>query len=172
MPSKSEKRIDWTAARNEYITGTLSLRALAAKYGTSQTSVARHSTAEGWPKLREQTAEKARKRAQEQAAASASRNVETAARIKAKLLAKLERAIDNLPEDMKGTTAYADRASTDFDKKTGAPVKRKSGYEYKLRDLTAAYKDLTADMQPEAASGNELLQSLYDLARKGESSDA
>lgn len=171
MPSKSEKRIDWAAVRNEYITGTLSLKALASKYGTSTTNVARHSSAEGWTKLRAETVEKAQKRAQEQAISSAARNVETAARIKAKLLAKLERAIDNLPEDMKGTTAYADRASTDFDKKTGVPVKRKSGYEYKLRDLTAAYKDLTADMQPEAASGNELLQSLYDLARKGESSD-
>ena len=37
---------------------------------------------------------------------------------------------------------------------------------YKLRDLTAAFKDLTADMQMPESAANPLLQSLYDLERR------
>ena len=37
---------------------------------------------------------------------------------------------------------------------------------YKLRDLTAAFKDLTADMQMAENAVNPLLQSLYDLERR------
>ena len=35
----------------------------------------------------------------------------------------------------------------------------------RLRDLTAAYKDLTGDMPKAEAPANELLQSLLDLER-------
>ena len=37
---------------------------------------------------------------------------------------------------------------------------------YKLRDLTAAYRDLTADMVTVEA-GNELLSALMELERRG-----
>ncbi len=39
---------------------------------------------------------------------------------------------------------------------------------YKLRDLSAAYKDLTADMTQTETAGNELLQSLMELERRAE----
>lgn len=37
---------------------------------------------------------------------------------------------------------------------------------YKLRDLAAAYKDLTADMVTTETAGSELLQSLMELERR------
>lgn len=36
---------------------------------------------------------------------------------------------------------------------------------YRIRDLTAAYKDLTEDLQT-ASNGNELLRSLLELERR------
>lgn len=36
---------------------------------------------------------------------------------------------------------------------------------YRIRDLTAAYRDLTADMVQTEEAGNELLQSLIALER-------
>ena len=37
---------------------------------------------------------------------------------------------------------------------------------FRIRDLTAAYKDLTEDMQANESKTNELLQSLLDLERR------
>ena len=86
----------------------------------------------------------------------ASDNAVIAARIKAKLLKHLEREIDALPENIGSETrkTVIDNQYAKGDKKGllayGQVIHSEEiSRAYKLRDLTAAYKDLTADMPKE-----------------------
>ena len=72
-----------------------------------------------------------------------------AARVKKRLLLRLERTEAAFPTD-------ATEAQLTKDGKRVI---------YRLRDLTAAYKDLTGNMDTGEGGGNELLQSLIDLER-------
>lgn len=79
-----------------------------------------------------------------------------AARIKAKLLKQLEREIDALPENIGSETRKTvidNRFGDGNDKKSAVAGQvvhsEEMSRSYKLRDLTAAYKDLTADMPKE-----------------------
>ena len=46
--------IDWNAVKNDYVTGSMSYRALAGKHHISSSSnISRHGRREGWPALRE-----------------------------------------------------------------------------------------------------------------------
>lgn len=79
-----------------------------------------------------------------------------AARIKAKLLKQLEREIDALPENIGSETRKTvvdNRFGDGKDKKSAVYGQivhsEEMSRSYKLRDLTAAYKDLTADMPKE-----------------------
>lgn len=96
-------------------------------------------------------------------AASVANNAVTAQRIRAKLLARLEREIDALPDTIGTEThqtitdnQYSDVNDTNNIKTGGARVRmtkvKEGGKSYKLRDLTAAWKDLTGDL-PRADSG-------------------
>ena len=80
-------------------------------------------------------------------ASAASDNAAIAQRIKEKLLRKLEKEIDALP-DLVGSETR--QAAIDHSYTEGKNPKLKSTKEvskaYRLRDLTAAYKDLTDDM--------------------------
>ncbi|MDA5483123.1 terminase small subunit [Yersinia intermedia] len=44
------KKPDWEAIKREYCAGQLSIRALAEKYGVSDTAVRKRAKADGWPK--------------------------------------------------------------------------------------------------------------------------
>ena len=67
--------INWDQLRTEYVTGELSLRDLAKKYGISPRQVYEHSRGEGWVAQRKQfrskTAAEAQKLAQAEAAEGA-----------------------------------------------------------------------------------------------------
>jgi len=116
----------------------------------------RKANSEGWAKLREQARNKAVIKSEQKVANAVSENAVIAARIKAKLLKQLEREIDSLPENIGSETR-----KTVIDNKFGDGKDKKSAVygqvvhseelsrSYKLRDLTAAYKDLTADMPKE-----------------------
>ena len=81
--------------------------------------------------------------------AAAADNAVIAAEIKKRLLLRLSRAEQKFPMD-------ATEVRTQVGKSTAI---------FKLRDLTAAYKDLTEDMAATSAD-NALLQSLLDLERR------
>ena len=102
-------------------------------------------------------------KAQQKTAEAASSNAEIAARIKSKLLRKLEREIDALP-DMIGSETR--NSVTEMDHGKGKRIQKEVTKAFKLRDLAAAYKDLTADMVPTETAGSDLLQSLMDLERR------
>ena len=142
MPS--DKLIDWNAVRAEYISGS-SYRALAEKHGTNKDVIARKAKAEGWIKDRETARDKAATKCIQKVANAAASNADRAERIREKLLVILEREIDNLPQKT-GSASFTSAERIEKDKKTGKPIKTRSSKEYKLRDLTAMYKDLTADL--------------------------
>ena len=142
---------DWAKIRAEYITGGISQRKLAAKYGVSETTLMKKAAAENWYKHKKETDSKSIAKAQQKTANAVADNAIKAERIKSKLLDILERQIDLLPEKI-GSASYVSRFENKKDKKTGKPYKEKSGIEFKLRDLAAMYKDLTADL-PQANTG-------------------
>ena len=118
---------------------------------------------EGWVTLREKAERMAIARATQKTAEAASSNAEIAARIKSKLLRKLEREIDALPDIIGSETR---NSVTEMDHGKGKRIQKEVTKAYKLRDLAAAYKDLTADMMTTETAGSELLQSLFDLERR------
>lgn len=144
----TEKRIDWHAIRAEYIAGGVSQRELAEKYDLSFSTIQKKCQRENWTKAREEAKIKIAENVVQKTADAAADNATIAANIKRKGLLMLERLFD----DFARHTATEHRESADG----VTDIKR-------LRDLTAAYKDLTEDMQTGGNATNDLLQSLLDL---------
>ena len=142
-----KNRIDWNAIRTEYIGGA-TIRALASKYHVSKSAIGDRCSSEHWTDSRTKAADKARTRAVQKTAEAAADNATIAARLKKQLLLRLERTEQKFPMD-------ATEIKMQKDGKTVI---------YRVRDLTAAYKDLTGDMEA-AQTDNALLQSLIDLER-------
>lgn len=80
---------------------------------------------------------------EQKTAQQASDNAAVAQRIKAKLLKKLEKEIDSLPDSI-GSESRNSVIEKSHEK--GANRIKEATKAYKLRDLTAAYRDLTEDM--------------------------
>lgn len=139
-----KKCIDWNAIRAEYISGS-SYGDLSKKYNLSKSTIYQHAKADDWQTMRTNAANAARTKTIQKTANLAAENAVKAERIKAKLLTILERQLDTLPE-MVGSSSYVSRLEDKEDEETGKVYKEKTGTEYKLRDLAAMYKDLTADM--------------------------
>lgn len=166
MP-KNEKRIDWAAIRAEYISGGIGQRKLAEKHGVKYTALRFHADSEGWTAERKAAQQKAIKLTTQKTAAAAADNAALAQGIKRKLLLLLDRKTDELiQETLAGTTVRKSETENTFDDCGNIVKVTDSQTEHKIRDLTAAYKDLTADMQQQGGANNELLQSLFDLEGK------
>ena len=158
--------IDWNAIRAEYIGGGTSYRKLAKKYGVSINVLSPRATVEGWVAMRKEAETKATAKALQKTADIAADNATIAARIRTKLLRKLEKEIDALP-DMIGSETRNSVTENEFSQ-DGRRIQKvkEAAKSFKLRDLAAAYKDLTSDLVQTEESGNELLQSLLDLERR------
>lgn len=144
MP-KEQKRIDWNTIRAEYIAGGISQRRLAEKHGISQGYLMQRANAENWTEARAEALSRSIEKTKQMTAEQVGRSAVTAERIREKLLKRLEREIDKLPESIgsnrhKGTTQF----EYGKDGKGYKPTKTKEEYtDYKLKDLTSAWKDLT-----------------------------
>lgn len=149
---------DWQALHDEYIAGGISQRKLAAKYGIDYGRIRDKSIRDGWVKDRERAMSKAQAKVEQKIATTAADNATIAARIKAKLLRKLEKELDSLPDSI-GTETRQSMIERDKGKTKEATK------VFKLRDLTAAYKDLTDDMQTAAGIDVEDLSPLVELLR-------
>lgn len=151
IPIENEKRIiDWNAIKAEYIGGGISQRKLAKKYGISETTLMKRANRDGWGETRRETASKCTATAQQRTAIAAADNATLAANIKRMGL----EIIAGLFED------YANVRATEHRETKGKTTDIK-----RLRDLTAAFKDLTGDMVTNQAEDNALLRSLYDIER-------
>ena len=148
IPIDTEKRVNWHKVRAEYIGGA-SQRSLAEKYGTSYSAIQRRCKKENWTAERESARVKVQEKVMQKTADLAADNATIAAGIKRKALMILDRLFDGY--------LYASTEHQEF----GPGSKDIS----RLRDLTAAYKDLTGDLATNSNGTNELLQSLIDLER-------
>lgn len=98
---------------------------------------------EKWKQDRDKAVSMASAKIQQKAANAISDNAAIAQRIKEKLLRKLEKEIDSLPESMGSETR---NSMVEKSNEKGTRRLKEATKAYKLRDLTAAYKDLTDDM--------------------------
>lgn len=116
---------------------------------------------EHWKQDRDKMVSKTIARVQQKAANAAAENVAIAERIRAKLLQRIEREIDALPESI-GTEMFNNIEHMDYN---GRKLTKKSfgGKTYRLRDLTAAYRDLTAGMTDETGQETEAVQVIIDV---------
>ena len=156
-------RVNWETIRAEYIGGGISQRKLADKHGVSADVLMQKANKEHWKQDRDKAISKGRAKSQQKAAEAISSNAKIAARIKTKLLRKLEREIDALP-DMIGSESRNSVVERSSGK--GKSVIKEAAKAYKLRDLAAAYKDLTADMVPGEAAGSDLMREFVEASRR------
>lgn len=144
---ETEKRIDWNAIRAEYIGGGISQRKLAKKYGVSDTTLMKKANAEGWHKLREKAEIKSTAQAQQKTAEAAADNALIAADIKKRLLLRLKRIEEKYPFDATEVRTHEGKSTVTF----------------RIKDLTAAYRDLTDDMPKTETDKNA---PIYELIRR------
>lgn len=142
----AKKYIDWAAIQAEYIGGNIGQKRLAQKYGLAANTLQKRAKAEGWYQLKLRAAAESGMKAVQKTAEIAAENAVRAQRIKTRLLEKLE----NLMEEQLRATEE----------------RRYEGNNlveiHRLRDLTAAYKDLTGDM-PRPEAGEEALQQAREI---------
>ena len=148
-PIDTEKRVNWHKVRAEYIAG-VSQRALAEKYGINRTAIEQKCAREKWTEERKKAKGAIQEKVIQKMAKSAADNADIAANIRRKGLLLIERLMDDFAENHTATEHRENQqGKTD--------IKR-------LRDLTAAYKDLTGDIV-QGQNDSALLQSLIDLER-------
>ena len=157
---------DWHKLKIEYISGDISLRKLSEKHGVAWSTLRSKAFRESWGKEREKARTEVRQTAIKKTAESAADNALIASRIRTKLLLKLEREIDALP-DLIGSETRNSFIDNEYQGKSSKPTKTTEfSKSFKIRDLTAAYKDLTGDLTTTDNAGSELLQSLLELERR------
>ena len=139
-----KKQINWSAVKAEYIAGGISQKQLSEKYQIPFQTVRSRAYSEKWTGMRAEATAKSTQKSINKTAESVANNAVTAMRIRQKLLSRLEKEIDALPEYI-GTNAHNNDSSIEYEAgKAKRPTKQKDSYiEYKLRDLTSAWKDLT-----------------------------
>ena len=147
IPIADEKRIDWNAIKAEYIGGGISQRKLAKKYGLSETTLMKRANKDGWGDLMRETASRSTAEAQQKTAEAAADNATMAQDFRKRLLMRLMRIEAKYPFDA-----------------TEIRTKQKDNTViFRIRDLTAAYKDLTEDIATVTADKNA---PIYELLRK------
>lgn len=144
----SKNGVNWHKIRAEYIGGA-SQRSLAEKYGASYSAIQRRCSKENWTAEREAARAKVQEKVMQKTADLAADNATIAAGIKRKALMILDKLFDGYLYDSTEHQVFGP-GSKDISR---------------LRDLTAAYKDLTGDIATNSNGTNELLQSLIDLER-------
>ena len=128
-------KADWSAIKAEYIGGGISQRDLAKKHRVSVNTLIKRANTEGWAKLREEAYNKATTKAQQKATEASAENSVILQRIRRKLLLKLEKEIDRLP-DVVGSESTI--SITDTDKK-----QRKTKQTiWNMKQLAGTYRDL------------------------------
>ena len=125
------KGFDWNKIRAEYVAGKSQAK-LAKKYHVSRNMIARRSSAEGWTAARDEAKAEIQRQVVKKTAEAVADNATLAEQIKRKGLETLDRLFDEFAK----ITSSEHR---DYEGMKLVDIKR-------LRDLTAAYRDLTEDM--------------------------
>lgn len=157
-------KADWNTIRAEYIGGATSQRKLAEKHGVPYSTLRDRAEREKWSEQRNKARDKAIAKSVQKAADATSSSAITAQRIREKLLAKLEKEIDSLP-DVIGSNYHNGVTTLEYGKdgKSRKPTKTKDMYmDYRLKDLTAAWKDLTEGL-PLDGTDNSAVTVIIDV---------
>ena len=127
--------MDWAALKQEYMTSTQSLRALAKKHNTSYTRISMHSRAEGWVEARRQlvaiTESKVMEKAAEKAANASTMLYDTA--LEAMVLLKDLMGGATELSDVKTVTGALKDLKTVLDAKSEADIEEQRVRIAKLR---------------------------------------
>lgn len=129
------KRINWQKIKAEYIAGNISQRKLAQKYHVPCSTLQARAHRGKWNEERKAASVIVTQKAIEKTAKSVENNALLVAEIKRKGLETLNRLLDQFNE--LNCTEHRDITKTSVD------IKR-------LKDITAAFKDLTDDMPKES----------------------
>lgn len=129
------KRINWHKIHAEYVAGGISQRKLAQKYKIPFSTLQKRANREKWATDRNEARIIVAQDAVQKAADSVTNNAVLVAEIKRKGLETLNRLLDQFNE--LNCTEHRDITKTSVD------IKR-------LKDITAAFKDLTDDMPKES----------------------
>ena len=163
--------VDWHKVHAEYIAGGISQHQIAVKYNIPWSTLQKRANREKWAEEREKVRATITKDAVRKTAEAVSDNAIIAQRIKTKLLKKLEKEIDALPEWIGSELREANIENEYLKDSKGkiigrVPARTKErSITHKLRDLTAAYKDLTGDMpKEEDTSTLDKLDKLLEVA--------
>lgn len=128
--------MDWSAIRAEYLEGNISQRALAEKHGVAYGALRQRAAQEGWRELKRGGG----------ASGEDEEDLAIARRTRRKLLMRLEDMADNLPRE----------AVTEMKTQDDSAVML-----FKLRDLTAAFKEVAGDLpKMDAADKNSPIRAL------------
>lgn len=98
---------DWLTIKTEYVTGEISQRKLAEKYGVSYSSLRGHAEREQWAQLREEhqrkTGEMTAQKTAEKVSDAESEIAAIKARARLKIWAEIERRVVEPSEEMDGS---------------------------------------------------------------------
>ena len=113
----------WDEIKADYLTGEYSVRALAEKYGISESRIYKKATSDGWKKMQEKIRQKADEKYIARAARVRARELEVISSAAGKMALLLDRTLDELAEqpadkrlkNLKGlrATASAIQSNTD-----------------------------------------------------------
>lgn len=143
---------DWNRIKAEYVAGGISQRDLAEKYGIPFGTMQKRAVREKWTEERTEAGDKVVEKVIQKTAEKTADNATLAADIKRKGLLLLDRLFDEF--DSVTSTEHRD-----YKGRNVTDIKR-------LRDLTAAYKDLTDDMAKPEESESPILRSLCKMMQE------
>ena len=161
---------DWNAIRAEYIGGGISQRKLAAKYGIPVDTLLKRANKERWNEQRATAYNKGAIVAQQKTADAQSDFAAKAAKCRAMLIEQLAFEIQQVRQIQEGIGSETDDSviineyAKDKNGKIVGRVPQKTiekRVTRKLKDLTAAYKDLTGGMN--LTSDSEQVRVIIDV---------
>ena len=137
---------DWNAIKAEYIAGGISMRKLATKHGVPFPTLRDRAIREEWTQGRNTVRNRIVEETAQKTANTAASNAVRAERIREKLLIKLEKEIDALPDSMGSQSQQAIIDNAYDDKSKRLKQTKEARKEFSLRDLTTSFLNLTKDM--------------------------
>jgi hypothetical protein len=150
------RKVDWIAAKTEYVTQRTSYKRLAKKYGVSMTAIAKHAKEERWVQAREDYINRTVKKA---VAKLETQEVDKLARIMS-AADKMAGIVDDLSGRSELFTSRVAVMKDDGEPllgDDGKPVMDTTVNARDIRDFTTALKDLTAT-----------IRNLYNLPTKAQ----
>lgn len=140
--------VSWRKIKAEYISGHISQRALAEKYGVPMTTLVKHAKKEKWTAKRKEAENKAVEKASEKTAELVADNAVLLEKVKTGLLQKLAGMLE----------AYPDTNAAEVKHRT-----KSTEVIYRMKDIAAIYAALEDKTQKGQSADIEDLSPLADL---------